>query len=357
LQYNFHGELKDLPDSVHSGFLLPKSLYEQEIASMNTHTSLCNTYKQHFPIGAAITHADMLTTQYNSITAENCMKFALTHPKQDRYTFEDSDKLSEFARKNGIKMRGHTLVWHGQTPDWVFVDAKGDAVSRDTLLERMHEHIQTVVGRYRESVYCWDVVNEAAADDGDNILRKTKWLDIIGEDYLLKAFQFAHEADPNAVLFYNDYNETDPNKLKKITALLKKLLDLGAPIHGMGMQAHYGPTKPPIEDIRRAIDSYASLGLQVQITEMDISVYEWDAGPSSLTFPSSEMMENQAQRYEQIFSLLREYHDVITGVTLWGAADDTTWLDHFPVPNRKNWPLLFDEDHQPKEACMRIMNF
>ncbi len=326
-------------------------------------SSLSKAYKAYFPIGAAIgprhlrTHADLLSTQYNSITAENCMKFEPIHPEPDRYAFEDADALANFARINGMKMRGHTLVWHNQTPKWVFENLDGTPVSRETLLKRMQEHIHTVVGRYKNSVYCWDVVNEAVADEGEDILRKTKWLEIIGEDYLLKAYQFTHEADPSALLFYNDYNETNPAKMRKITQLLKNLLERGAPIHGMGMQAHYGPSHPKAEDIRLAIETYASLGIKVQITEMDLSVYEREDGPCELRKPTKEMMDHQATRYERIFATLRECKAAITGVTLWGAADDATWLDNFPVRRRKNWPLLFDENHQPKEACRRVMDF
>lgn len=331
---------------------------------MNVSTpSLSQAYKDFFPIGAAIgpahlrTHSDLLPSQYNSITAENCMKFGPIHPEPNRYAFKDADALANFARTNGMKMRGHTLVWHNQTPKWVFENVDGAPVTRETLLERLQEHIHTVVGRYKDAVYCWDVVNEAVADEGEEPLRKTKWLEIIGEDYLLKAYQFAHDADPKALLFYNDYNEANPDKMGKIAGILKKLMAQGAPIHGMGMQAHYGPTSPKAEDIRIAIETYASLGLKIQITEMDLSVYEWGDGPNDLRKPTMEMMESQAIRYERIFSLLREYKDVISGVTLWGLADDATWLDGFPIRGRKNWPLLFDENHLPKEACRRVMDF
>jgi endo-1,4-beta-xylanase len=325
--------------------------------------TLSKAYKSFFPIGAAIaprhlrTHADLLLSQYNSITAENCMKFEPIHPEPNRYAFGDADALADFARGNGFKMRGHTLVWHNQTPNWVFENTDGSQVTRETLIERMREHIHTVVGRYRDAIYCWDVVNEAISDEGEEILRRTRWREIIGDDYIQRAFQFAHEADPNATLFYNDYNEANPTKTRKIVSMLKELIEQGAPIHGMGMQAHYGPTKPTVDEIRAALETYAALGIQVQITEMDLSVYEWDDEPNDLRKPTPEMMERQAIRYEQIFALLREFRSVVTGVTLWGLADDSTWLDNFPVRGRKNWPLLFDETHKPKEACRRVMSF
>ena len=185
--------------------------------------SLREIYSDYFPIGAAVnpevieTHRDLLIKHFNSITPENEMKFSLVHPEEGVYTFEKADSLVDFAERNQMKIRGHTLIWHNQTPDWVFLDKNGKDVSKDILLNRMEEHIKTVIKHFRAHVYCWDVVNEAIADEASVYLRESKWLRIIGEEYLQKAFEFAHEADPRALLFYNDYNETDAIMKKSIT--------------------------------------------------------------------------------------------------------------------------------------------
>lgn len=323
--------------------------------------SLQKVYQNHFNIGAAVNiqtieiQKSLLAKHFNSITAENEMKFESLQPEEGRFTFEKADKLAAFAKENGMKMRGHTLVWHNQTPLWVFQDEKGDYVSRDLLLHRMKEHITTVVQRYRGQVYCWDVVNEAVVDEGTELLRKSPWLDIIGEDFIEKAFQFAHEADPEALLFYNDYNECNPLKRGKIYKLVQSLIDKGVPIHGVGLQAHWNINNPGIDDIRSAIETYASLGLKLQFTEMDVSVFSFDDRRMDLVKPTSEMLDLQAERYQQFFQLFKEYKDEITAVTFWGAADDYTWLDDFPVKGRKNWPFLFDENHQPKEAFWKVV--
>jgi len=286
------------------------------------------------------------------------MKFGLIHPQIDAYDFTAADELVNFAKQNNKLVRGHTLVWHNQNPMWLFRDENGNPVDKDTLLARMKEHIQTVLSRYRGSVYCWDVVNEAVEDSGPEILRqRSPWLQIIGPEFIEKAFEYAHEADPDALLFYNDYNESHPEKRDKIYQLVKGLKDKGIPIHGIGLQAHWNIYDPSIDEIRQAIEKYASLGVQLHITEMDMSVFEFNDRRTDLTEPTPEMMEKQAERYEAVFALFREYKDVITNVTLWGSADDMTWLHDFPVRGRKNWPLLFDMQHKPKLALERILQF
>lgn len=316
-----------------------------------------------FDIGAAVNArtvaqaGELIAAHYNSITAENEMKFASVHPEEDVYTFDDADALVAFARKHGKKMRGHTLVWHNQTTEWVFRDAHGGTVDKTTLLARLKSHIDTVVGRYRNDVYCWDVVNEAVSDeDGAETLRRSPWIDIAGEDFIAKAFEYAHEADPNALLFYNDYNECAPGKRERIYSLVRSLKERGVPIHGIGLQAHWSLASPTTDAIRAAIERYAELGLQLQFTEMDVSAFEWDDRRTDLKAPTHDMIERQAERYEVLFRLFREYRDVIAGVTFWGAADDYTWLDDFPVRGRKNWPLLFDAEHRPKPAFDRIVS-
>jgi endo-1,4-beta-xylanase len=323
---------------------------------------LHEVFGKQFRIGAAVnprtlvSQRELLAQHFNSVTAENEMKFERLHPAEDRYTFEEADRLMEFAKANKMAVRGHTLVWHNQTSDWVFDNGSGGVVDRDTLLARMKAHIETVVGRYKGQIYAWDVVNEAVSDNGEEQLRPSKWLEIIGDDFIAKAFEYAHAADPDALLFYNDYNESVPAKREKIYALVKSLKEKGVPIHGVGLQAHWNLTHPTLDDIRAAIERYASLGLQLHITEMDVSVFAFEDRRTDLTAPTAEMMQLQEERYGDMFQLFREYSDVLTSVTFWGAADDYTWLDGFPVRGRKNWPMLFDTKHQPKGSYYKVIS-
>lgn len=326
-------------------------------------TPLKDLYKDAFHIGAAVnpktieSQKSLLAYHFNSITAENEMKFSSVHPQEDRYTFEEADVIAAFAREHDMALRGHTLVWHNQTPDWVFENGNRGLADRELLLARMRSHIQTVVGRYKDVIYCWDVANEVISDDGNDenaFLRPSKWLDIVGEDFIAKAFEYAHEADPQALLFYNDYNESHPHKRERIYRLVRSLLDQGVPVHGVGLQAHWNLYDPSLDDIRAAIERYAQLGLQLQLTELDMSVFRFEDKRTDLSKPTQEILELQAERYESIFRVLHEYRENISAVTFWGAADDFTWLDGFPVRGRKNWPFLFDEAHRPKEAYQRV---
>ena len=323
--------------------------------------SLSKSYSSSFKIGAAVSpsvirsESGLITKHFNSITAENQMKFGMLHPEEDLYDFAAADEIAEFARSHRIDLRGHTLVWHNQTSDWVFTDpVTGGPASRELLLERLKSHMDTVVGRYKGLAYAWDVANEAIEDKTDKVMRETKWLELLGEDYILQAFRMAHEADPEALLFYNDYNETNSVKRQKIYNLVQSLLEQGAPIHGIGMQAHWNIYSPSLDEIREAIELYSSLGVQLHITELDISVFRHDDKRTDLTAPTAEMLELQAKRYEELFQLFREYRSSITSVTFWGVADTYTWLDDFPVRGRKNWPFLFDTEGKPKESFWRV---
>ena len=322
---------------------------------------LKDVYKDDFLIGAAVnpytitSSGKLIAEQYNSITAENEMKFESVHPEEDTYTFDKADKLVAFAREHGMKMRGHTLVWHNQTTDWLFDNGSGGLIDRDTLYARMASHIDTVVGRYKEDIYAWDVVNEVIADEGPELYRDSKWQQIAGDGFIAKAFELAHQADPKALLFYNDYNESNPVKREKIYTLVKSLKEQDVPIHGIGLQAHWNLYDPNLDDIRAAIERYASLGLTLQITEMDVSVFSFDDHRTDLTEPTETMLNVQAKRYERFFEVFREYKDVISGVTFWGADDSYTWLNYFPVRGRKNWPLLFDQQQQPKESFWSVI--
>lgn len=333
--------------------------------NMENIISLCDAYKDYFKIGAAVclddlkgVHAEILKKHFNSLTAENLMKFAEIHPEEGKFEFQKADKIKEFAIQNNLKMRGHTFVWHNQTTEWVFKDKNGNKASRELLLERLREHIKTVYNHYKDVVYAWDVVNEAVEDKSDMLYRKTNWLDIIGEDYIKLAFEIAREEVKSGELYYNDYNNEVPEKREKSYKLLKKLLEEGAPIDGVGLQAHWNIwDKGLIENLKRSIELYASLGLKIQITEMDISMFRFEDQRKDLKEPTSEMLDLQEKVYDDVFKVFREYRDVVNSVTLWGISDAYTWKDGFPVRGRKDWPLLFDVNGEPKASLRKILEF
>lgn len=326
---------------------------------------MSKAYSDYFPIGAAVRpedldgpHGKLILEHFNSLTAENVMKFEHIQPREGKFTFEDSDKIVDFAVKNKMKIRGHTFVWHNQTPQWVFTNKSGENVSRDLLIERLHTHIKTICERYGDKIYAWDVVNEAIEDKTDVQLRTSKWYEIIGEDFIDIAFKIAREEAPNAELYYNDYNNEQPKKLKKTYDLLKKLLDSGTPIDGVGIQGHWNIyDRDLFDNLKRAIELYASLGIKIQITELDVSMFEFEDETRTILTPTSEMLRLQAQVYEELFKIFRSYSDIIDGITFWGVSDAYTWKDNFPVRNRKDWPLLFDVNQEPKKAFFSVVNF
>ncbi len=326
--------------------------------------ALCQVFKEYFPIGAAVnlktvvSHSELLKKHFNSITLENHLKWGLIHPLPDKYNFEDADKIIKFAIENKMKIRGHTLVWHVQIPDWVFKDEKGNMIDKEKLLERLYEHIKNVVGYYKGKIYAWDVVNEAISDKKNEFLRDVPWYNICGEEVIEKAFIWTHEIDPDAILFYNDYNIEFPTKREKVYQLIKKLKEKGVPIHGVGIQAHWKLDEKMPEYLEESIKKFASLGLQVQITEFDISIYLDDNEKfnSPLEVPSERFIK-QKEIYKKAFEVIRRNKQYITGVTFWGIADDATWLDKFPVKGRKDFPLLFDINHNPKQVFWEIVKF
>ena len=345
---------------------------------------LAQQYEAFFPIGAAVnsttlhSHADLLARHFASITAENEMKFESVEPTEGHFNYGAGDEMVAFARAHGMKVRGHTLVWHRQTPDWVFSDGAGGDASKEVLLARLQKHIEHVVEHFRGRIYAWDVVNEAIMDDGKYRTadekepdQRSKWYGILGTSFVAAAFRAAHAADPGAKLFYNEYRNYIPVKRQAIYEMLKQLLADGVPIHGVGLQTHLSvePSSSPdnhgfyqtIAEEQKTIELFASLGLEVQITELDMSLYtpglEYEPGQfyTEATF-TPELEAKQAERYGQFFELFRKYQGKITGVTFWGVADDATWLSHFSS-GRQDFPLLFDLHHQPKKAFERIMTF
>jgi len=327
-------------------------------------------YKKYFAIGVAVRPSDLknheesslILNEFNSITPENAMKMGPIHPSENRYFWRDADEIVDFAVRNKIKARGHALCWHAQTPPWLFTDSLGNQVTKEVLLQRLKKHIQTVVSRYKGKIYAWDVVNEAIADD-TTFLRQSKWFKITGEDFIEKAFEYAHEADPKAILFYNDYNTEIASKRDKIYRLLKKLRDKGVPVHGVGLQAHWSISSPSREELEKSIEMFSSLGLQVQFTELDISVYSGRQGGQliqgqrrQMETPAftAEMEQKQLEKYKMVFEVFRKYRKNVTGVTFWNLSDKYSWLDG---RGRKNYPLLFDSNLKPKKAYWEVVKF
>jgi endo-1,4-beta-xylanase len=344
---------------------------------------LAQKYASYFPIGAAVdsgsytTHAPILKSHFNSVTAENEMKWDALEATEGSFSYGTADAIVNFARTNNMKVRGHTLVWYSQNPSWVFSNGSGGMATKDVLLARMKKHITNVMQHFQGKVYAWDVVNEAINNDGtyrDGTLaddKKSLWYQIIGQSYVAEAFKAAHAADPNAKLFYNDYYDYIPAKRDGIYNMLKGLLDSGVVVHGVGLQTHlniqpstdmtnqaYDQT---VANLEAAIVKYASLGLEVQITELDVSLYIPGVTYTSDTFYTAAtftdaVQTQQAERYRAFFDLFRAHKDVITGVTLWGIADDNTWLSELSS-GRKDFPLLFDTNHQPKKAFWAVVDF
>lgn len=326
-------------------------------------------YKDYFTVGVAVgtknlvgDEATLIKRQFNSITAENAMKMGLLQPKEGKFYWKDADSIVNFAISNGLKIRGHNLCWHEQAPNWIFKGENGQEVTKEVLLQRLKTHITTVVNRYKGKIYAWDVVNEAIDDDPSKFLRNSKWYQICGEDFILKAFEYAHAADPNAKLFYNDYNTERPEKRERIYKLLKSLKDKGVPIDGIGLQAHWSLQEPTENELKTAIERYSSLGLKIQFTELDISIYPWEKNKRAPREGESdeftaELAEKQAAKYAMVFKIFRAYKGVITNVTFWNISDRHTWLDEYPVMGRKNYPLLFDTYLQPKKAYWEVINF
>ena len=332
-----------------------------------------------FHIGAALNDAQfeerdtigaaLVKTHFNTITSENVLKWALVHPRPGVYDFAAPDKFVDFGERNGMTVMGHTLVWHNQTPQWVFQDANGNPVSRDTLLQRLHDHIRTVVGRYRGRIKGWDVVNEAIDEDGS--LRKTPWLEIIGEDYLVKAFEFAREADPQAELYYNDYSVENAPKRNGVIALVKRLQAAGVRVAAVGLQGHDRLEWPTIEQQDTTIAAFAALGVEVNITELDIDVLprvtqsttadvSLNARPEDRLDPyksglPDSVQQALAKRYADLFTVFLKHRKSISRITFWGVRDGDSWLNNWPVRGRTSYPLLFDRAGRPKPAFDAVM--
>jgi endo-1,4-beta-xylanase len=326
----------------------------------DTLKGLKDYYKDYFPIGVAVApnnlvgeQAEMIKKNFNSISPENAMKPGPIHPAENKYFWDDADKIVAFAQENGMKVRGHTLTWHSQTGAWMFKDSLGKQVTKEVALARLKDHITTVVSRYKGKVYAWDVLNEAVVDgDSTNVYRQSMWYKICGEEFISKIFQWAHEADPKAVLFYNDYNTENPVKRDKIYNMLKKLLAQGVPINAVGLQGHWNINEPSEQNIRESIDKFSSLGLKVQITELDVTVLTSRADTVMGYTPERE--QKQIDFYKMAFRVFREKKAAVSGVTFWNISDGRSWLDR---GKRQSYPLLFGKDLKPKKAYWEVVKF
>jgi endo-1,4-beta-xylanase len=362
-----------------AGVLGQSSSAPPTTATSTSAAGLKDAFKDAFMIGTALAPRQfgeqdlasvaLIKRHFNAISPENVLKWQLVHPQPDRYEFGPSDRYVAFGERNGMFVVGHTLVWHSQTPRWVFENARGQPLTRDELLARMKDHIQTVVGRYRGRIKGWDVVNEALNEDGS--LRQTPWLRIIGPDYIAKAYEFAHEADPAAELYYNDYSLENAAKREGCVRLVRSLLDRGIRVHAIGTQEHLKLHSPLPDAVDSTIRAFAALGVKVNVTELDIDLLppatrntgadvSMSAGPSPTLNPYAaglpdSLQEALARRYEELFRVYLAHKDVIDRVTFWGVADGDSWLNGWPVRGRMAYPLLFDRQGRPKPAYDRVM--
>ena len=341
--------------------------------------SLREAFASKFEVGTALSARQLLepqedvlalvAKQFSVVTPENVMKWAVIHPEPDRYDFTAADALVDFAEQHGQKVVGHTLVWHSQCPNWVFQDASGEEISREALIGRMKQHIETVVGRYKGRVMGWDVVNEAI--EGDGSWRDSKWRRIIGDDYLELAFRFAHEADPSAELYYNDYSMTGPGKRRTVAALVQDFREQGVAIHGVGLQGHWGLDHPDEQELDDALKDYSALGLKVMITELDVNVLPRPGGRRGADVSEraerraaldpyrdglpDEVQRQLADRYALFFRMFEKHDQAITRVTFWGVHDGHSWHNNWPVRGRTAHSLLFDRELQPKPAFWSVI--
>lgn len=362
-------------------FLLASLAVCGNAAAQSSSSSLRSAYKNDFLIGVALNTmqvdgrnakaGEIAAKQFSSLTPENEMKWQSVHPEPDRFNFKGADSYVEFALKNDMKLIGHTLVWHSQTPGWVFQGEGGKPATREELLKRMRDHIHTVAGRYKGKIKGWDVVNEALSDGGPEILRDSPWRRIIGDDFIDHAFRYAKEAAPDAELYYNDYGLEDGRKRANCVKLLKGMLERGVPITGVGTQSHFQLANPPIAEVEKTIKDFSELGLKVMITELDVDVLpsrgnagiadisRREQGDDSLNpytkgLPD-EVQKKLAQRYADLFGVYLRHRKSITRVIFWGLDDGTSWLNGFPIRGRTNHPLLFDRDLKPKPAFFSVL--
>ena len=357
------------------GFVFLNCSSVNKVKSKSDVPSLKEAFKSDFFIGTALNTAQieekvpgaavLVPKQFNAVTPENIMKAEVIHPEWNRYNFELSDKLVAYAKKNKIVVNAHTLIWHSQLPQ--FVRRIKDA---DSVRMFFNEHITTIASRYDGQVYSWDVVNEALNEDGT--MRRSIFLDKLGDDFVVEAFRLAQKSAPNTKLYYNDYNIEQPKKRAGAIALIKKIQAAGVRIDGVGIQGHWHINHLPLKDIEESILEFSALGIDVMFTELDLSVlpnprdivgadvnqraaYEAKLNPYTAGLPDS-VQTQLAKSYEDVFRLFLKHKDKISRITFWGVDDGQSWLNGFPVRGRTNYPLLFDKEFKPKPAFYSVIS-
>ena len=333
---------------------------------------LKDAYKEYFTVGVAVNMRNvsnpdqiaLIKQNYNSMTAENDMKPGSLQPREGQFNWGNADKIANFCRKNGIKLRGHCLCWHAQFADWMFEGENGEPASKELFYERLRTHIHAVVNRYKDIVYAWDVVNEAIVDgpyldqqgNKRNPYRNSRHYRLCGEEFIAKAFEFAREADPNALLFYNDYNAADPAKRDRIYEMVKQMKEAGVPIDGIGMQGHYNVYGPSIEDVEAAIVKYSSIVNVIHFTELDVRANTEMGGQLQFNRGQERPIEPQInalqeEQYNNLFKVFRKHSNVVKNVTFWNLSDRDSWL------GVNNYPLPFDKNYRPKRVYYVIRDF
>jgi endo-1,4-beta-xylanase len=343
--------------------------------------TLREAFEDDFYIGAALSLDQIsgkepaamavVAKHFNSITPENVMKWEEIHPKPGQYNFQAADRYVAFGEKYQMHIIGHTLVWFHQTPDWVFQDDSGKPLGREALLDRMKEHIFTVMGRYRGRIHGWDVVNEAISRDGS--WRKSKWYAIVGEDHVAKAFEFARQADPDAELYYNEYDLEIRPKRDGVVRLIHGLQAKGVRVDGIGIQGHWFLDHPRTDEIEQQFLALAELAPKLMITELDVGVLpfcrfdttivdisSFDAATQKTLNPYPNGLpdsaeKDQARRYAELFSTFRKYREKLGRVTFWGVHDGQSWRNYWPITGRTEYPMLFDRRCQPKSALDAVI--
>lgn len=336
--------------------------------------SLQETFKSDFLIGTALDsvqnlandskEAQLISYQFNAMTPENAMKSERIHPEWGKYHFEQADMIVDYAQKNGIKLNGHTLIWHSQLPPFMHKIKSADSVKMF-----FNEHIRTLASRYNGKIDSWDVVNEALNEDGT--LRKSIFLDKLGDNYIVEAFRLAQQFGPDTKLYYNDYNIEQPQKRAGAIRVIKQIQEAGVRIDGVGIQGHWNIKSVPFDEIEKSIQEYSALGIEVMFTELDLGVlpnpWDGDGAEISNTSEYSQKMDPyknglpdsvaqvQAQQYEKLFNLFLKYKDNISRVTFWGVNDKQSWLNGWPIAGRTNYPLLFDRQNDPKPAFYKVI--
>ena len=337
-------------------------------------TGLKDAYKDYFSIGVAVNMRNIsnpeqiaiIKKDFNSITAENNMKPQPTEPAYGQFNWENADKIANFCRGNGIKLRGHCLMWHAQIGEWMYKDEKGDLVSKEKLFQNMKHHITAIVERYKDVIYAWDVVNEAISDGGwqggrrgmgehPSPYRNSPLYQIAGDEFIKKAFIYAREADPNVLLFYNDYNAADPGKRDRIYNMVKSMKEEGVPIDGIGMQGHYNVYGPSMEDVDAALTKYSTIVKHIHITELDIRANQEMGGQLNFSRDGGNISQVvktlQEDQYARLFKVLRKHKDVVDNVTFWNLSDRDSWL------GARNYPLPYDENYKAKRVYSIIKDF